>query len=404
LSGTGCRIKGTKTDQPAGKTKFSKLIKAKDFTHLNRFPGETGNLFDILLHKAMDIEKIQGFVFFAVLLSLSFTGYPVNQWNCLLILPFFIFDWLSIYLLPKYKRSFGPIKPQVIILAILRMIPVIFLHSDIWLPLEILGCIFQIYGFWIEPFNIKVSRQQIVTPKIPAGIRYKLIHLGDLHLEHLSIREEKLTKFIQQISADAILFSGDYLGLSSIRNPQAWDELKQVLMNWKAPLGVFGVTGSPAVDLAENFPKILDGTSLRLLNEDIVILEKDGAVLQLVGLSCSHRPNLDIQRLNKILPGKYSGFRILLYHSPDIAPQINPGNIDLQLAGHTHGGQVCLPFIGPLFTGSLYGLKFKSGIYRFKNMVLYITRGIGLEGLSAPRVRFLCPPEITVWDIIGSGN
>ena len=94
----------------------------------------------------------------------------------------------------------------------------------------------------------------------------------------------------------------------------------------------------------------------------------------------------------------------MLHHSPDIAPHISDDSIDLQLAGHTHGGQVCLPFFGPLFTGSLYGLKFKSGKYVMNNLVLYITRGLGMEGLSAPRVRFLCPPEIVVWEITGKGT
>ena len=97
-------------------------------------------------------------------------------------------------------------------------------------------------------------------------------------------------------------------------------------------------------------------------------------------------------------------FTILLYHSPDLAPQAAGLDIDLQLSGHTHGGQVRLPGLGAIVTGSLYGRRFQSGKYSLGNMTLYITRGIGLEGAGAPRVRFLCPPEITVWEISGSDS
>jgi len=379
------------------------LIKAKDFSKLGRFPGETGNIFDIVLHKAMHLEKLPDVLFLAGLAGIAFAGFPANGWQSLVVIIFFLLDWISIALLPKYRRSFGPIKPPVLILAVLRILPVIISPPIVWVPLEILGCFLQIYAFWIEPFQIKVSRQAILTAKLPAGIRFKLLHLGDLHLERLSIREEKLIQRIKEVDVDAILFSGDYLCLSSIRDKQSWAELKQVLSQWNAPLGVFGVTGSPAVDLPENFPVILEGTPVKLLIDEIVHLQKDEAAIQVIGLNCTHKPHLDAPRLNNLLEDVNDGFRILLHHSPDIAPHLTRGSVDLQLAGHTHGGQVCLPFFGPLFTGSLYGLKFKSGRYQLADMVLYITRGLGMEGLSAPRVRFLCPPEIVVWDIIGKG-
>ena len=74
-------------------------------------------------------------------------------------------------------------------------------------------------------------------------------------------------------------------------------------------------------------------------------------------------------------------------------------HIDLMLSGHTHGGQVRLPFFGAIFTGSLYGRKLQSGLYRLYQTSLYISRGIGLEGMGAPRVRFLCKPEVVEWVI-----
>jgi predicted MPP superfamily phosphohydrolase len=91
----------------------------------------------------------------------------------------------------------------------------------------------------------------------------------------------------------------------------------------------------------------------------------------------------------------------LLYHTPDLAPEAAEAGIDLQLSGHTHGGQVRLPFFGALFAGSLYGKRYEVGRLSEGALTLYVTRGIGMEGKGAPRVRFLSPPEITLWELSG---
>lgn len=94
--------------------------------------------------------------------------------------------------------------------------------------------------------------------------------------------------------------------------------------------------------------------------------------------------------------------KILLYHSPDLAPEAAELGIDLQLSGHTHGGQVRLPFYGAVITGSLYGKALEVGRRQIGSLTLYVTRGLGMEGAGAPRVRFLCPPEIILWEMDGS--
>ena len=78
-------------------------------------------------------------------------------------------------------------------------------------------------------------------------------------------------------------------------------------------------------------------------------------------------------------------------------------NIDLYLAGHTHGGQVALPFYGALVTLAATGKKYESGLHQLGNTYIYTNRGIGMEGGRAPRVRFCARPEVTVFDIVGMG-
>ena len=73
--------------------------------------------------------------------------------------------------------------------------------------------------------------------------------------------------------------------------------------------------------------------------------------------------------------------------------------VDLYLAGHTHGGQLRLPLFGALVTSSDFWKRYEAGRYREGQTTLYVSRGLGMEGLGAPRARFLAPPEIVVWDL-----
>ena len=93
-------------------------------------------------------------------------------------------------------------------------------------------------------------------------------------------------------------------------------------------------------------------------------------------------------------------FSVLLYHKPDLAYAARDRQINLYLAGHTHGGQVRMPFYGAIFTNSRYGKNFEMGLYHLGQTDLYVSRGIGFVGGIGPRARFLCPPEVVVIDLI----
>jgi predicted MPP superfamily phosphohydrolase len=227
-------------------------------------------------------------------------------------------------------------------------------------------------------------------------------------MERITERDRKMVALTRELAPDVILFSGDFLNLSCLRDPKAWAAARTILCELSAPLGVFAVTGSPAVDLDDVVPQLLDGlTNLRWLRDEKINLRYQGQPIDLVGLSCTHKPFVDGPRLLTLLgQAQAQGlppqtFTILLYHSPDLAPEAAEAGIDLQLSGHTHGGQVRLPLFGAFFAGSLYGKRFESGRRQVGPTTLYVTRGLGLEGKGAPRVRFLCPPEIILWEIGG---
>jgi len=378
------------------------VIEERDFSNLSRFPGETGNLFDIILHRLEAIDRIPWPVFALILAALAGIVSWFEPVHWAILGSFYLLDWLMLVMLPRAGVSFGPPKPPALFLAILRSV-FFFLPLPFFVIAQVIGTLLVIDSFWIEPRRLTITHQKLETNKIQPGHSIRVLHIGDIHVERKSAREKKLNEAVRGLSPDVILFSGDILNLSYLHDPISWQDARSVISEWQAPLGVYMVTGSPAVDLPEIMPDLVKDLSIRWLRDEKISIDCNGATIELVGVTCTHRPHLDGEKLALLVPASPDRFTILLYHSPDLAPVAARLGIDLQLSGHTHGGQFRLPFLGALFTGSLYGRALQAGRIKIKDLTLYITRGIGLEGAAAPRLRFLCPPEIILWEIT-AGN
>jgi hypothetical protein len=140
------------------------------------------------------------------------------------------------------------------------------------------------------------------------------------------------------------------------------------------------------------------------LDDEIVPIAWHGSEIQLLGIRCTRNVERDTRALKRLLSVRSkSATTILLYHTPDLMPKITGLGlgIDLYLAGHTHGGQLRLPLYGALFTSSRWGKRYEMGRYEAQGTTLYVSRGLGLEGLGAPRARFLAPPELVQWTLHG---
>ncbi|HSM25741.1 MAG TPA: metallophosphoesterase [Anaerolineaceae bacterium] len=376
-----------------GNIKYLNPEDKKQFESYSSFPGEEGNPFDKILRALDKINRIPSFlfVFFLFFLDGILTIFNINNW--IILFAFSMSDTLVISLAPALKISFGSYKSQVLILTILRSV-------FIWLPypynllLQIIGVLLVIYGFLIEPSEIKISIMRHKFGNSNEIVHF--IHLADIHLEQLSLRELKILKIIKQKKPDFVLFTGDFLNLSNNRDSKSIKEIITFLNQINSISPIYYVTGSPAVDLEESVHEISNNITAIHLKNDNHLIRVGNVAINLIGITCSHRPHLDVIFLPQLIDPKKINF--LLYHSPDIIYEIKETDkLKLILSGHTHGGQVCLPIIGALFTGSLYGRTLQSGLYKIHDTMLYISRGIGLEGLGAPRVRFLCPPEIIEW-------
>ena len=322
-------------------------------------------------------------------------------------------DLLVITAAPKLRVSFGPPQIQFFPLQLPRLI-VLILAAPLALVLpanaalgiavmvNIAASLALVWGALEEPLRITRTTVALTSPKLPPGQTLRILHLSDLHLERWGEREERMVGLIQEAEADMILLTGDYVNTSYRSDKETMTEVRRFLRKLKAPHGVYGVLGTPFVDY--HVPPQFINTKTTLLRDQVASVRLDRRhSLALIGVECHHDVARDAVSLAETAAkASPDAFRILLYHSPELMDHAPAQGIDLYLCGHSHGGQVRLPLYGAVLTASALGKRYEMGRYDVDGTTLYVSRGIGLEGLAAPRVRFLSPPEITVFEVSGN--
>ena len=255
--------------------------------------------------------------------------------------------------------------------------------------LAVIGITCFLYGYFVEPRLIEVTKLQVRTSKLSQE-SFRIVQISDLHCDRKPLSENSMVEIINGLEPDIIVFTGD-----AVNVPSALPLFKETMNNLKASLGKLAIYGNwetlhwPGLDYYSN-------TDIKLLDAETMELSKNNETISVTGLNCS-KPMLADSICRKL---SSDHFNVFLYHYSDLVEDIDKYNIDLYLCGHTHGGQVALPFYGALITLSKFGKKYESGMYSVRDTILYVNRGIGMDSFPAPRVRFLARPEITVFDII----
>jgi predicted MPP superfamily phosphohydrolase len=319
------------------------------------------------------------------------------------------FEWWLLRTLRTSGRSYGPEKPVILALGAVQALLLVALGlitAPVWLAIIALVAITTLvyYSTWIEPFQLGVTHQTYITDKLrPDGPPIRLLQIGDMHIERITPRERDLNRRIAELQPDIIIYTGDFVNLSNTDDPESEKHIREIIGEWRAPLGVYVVSGTPLVEPIARVEAFTDGLdNLKLLKNQWISIDTPAGPLHILGLIVTHDMARDRALLKKMmLSAPKTGLRLLDFHPPDIAPEANEAGIDLYLCGHTHGGQIRLPLIGALFSSSHLGNQFIMGRYELGTTTLYTARGVGLEGLGAPRARFLCPPEIVLWEIRG---
>ena len=259
-----------------------------------------------------------------------------------------------------------------------------------FLVLGALGALCVLYGRLVEPFWPEVVTVRLESPKLkPGSGPLRLVLLSDLHCDPSPRLEKRLPQIVAWLKPHAIVFAGD-----ALNSPEGAAIFKELMKKLSALAPTYAVWGNcdayyrPDIDMYE-------GTGVKLLGERPVKIETGNGRIWLVGVNFGKEQFLE----KNIRQAPADELLALVYHLPDLIPEGIQLGADLYLAGHTHGGQVALPFYGALVTLSRFGKRWEAGLYKEGSTWIYVNRGIGMEGGSAPRVRFWARPEVTLIEL-----
>ncbi len=338
--------------------------------------------------------------------------FPALIPNLLVLIVFVGLDVFWLFSLSGWRISFGPRALPVTMFAVLRgalFVIWIVLQARVirnapvqlsfytFLGTNLLLLGLGIYGFCIEPFQLTQTRIEVSVPGLSRPLR--MVQLSDLHIEYTTRREEEVLALLEELKPDLIVMTGDYTSEAYTNDWQTYDDLRKFVSRLHAPYGVYAVNGNAESEYVMGL--LFENMNVRLLeNQAVRIPGLENEPILLLGLSYIDTLRDEQDLLLLASKAKADDFTILLYHKPDLAYAARDLGVDLYLCGHTHGGQVRLPFIGAIYANSRYGKTFEMGRYTLDQMTLFVSRGLGFTGGSAPRVRFLAPPEVVVIDLV----
>ena len=255
-----------------------------------------------------------------------------------------------------------------------------------------------VYVRKVEPEDVEVVPVSLVLPRLDAAFEgYRIAQISDIHADGWMTpgRVLSLVNLVNAEAPDLVAITGDFATYSRFRSLiRHASRLVAPLRRLQATDGVVAVLGNHDHKTdARTVRRVLAASGVNELHNAVLTLRRGGESLYLCGVDDlkegAPRLDLALERLSE------EGAAVLLPHEPDFADEsAATGRFDLQLSGHSHGGQVGVPLLRYPFLPKL-SRKYPTGLYRVGDMFLYTNRGLGAH----PRFRFNCRPEITVFTL-----
>ena len=253
-----------------------------------------------------------------------------------------------------------------------------------------------LYAREVEIRRVEIKAVALTLPQLaPEFDGYRLVQIGDIHLDDWT-KPERLTEIVAKVNAqrpDLIAITGDFASYSAKELDTR--SLTDALRKLRARDGVVAILGNhdylTGVELVR---RCIREAGITELVNSVLTLRRGDASLHVAGIDdvMEGRSRLDLVLHD--LPD--SGAAILLAHEPDFADvSAATGRFDLQLSGHSHGGQVAVPFLRRLVLPP-FSQRYTRGLYDVRGMIQYTNRGLGFVHA---RLRILCRPEITVFTL-----
>jgi predicted MPP superfamily phosphohydrolase len=257
------------------------------------------------------------------------------------------------------------------------------------------------YASLVEPFRLVITEWTVSNKNWKYQKPLKIVLLADTHSIYPWMTKNHLDKIIQKtndLKPDIVLLLGDYVATHPFGIQLSPDEGVGPYKNIQSKCGVFAILGNHDLHGSEGWPEALEKTGIAILRNDVQKIECANQSFWVAGLDewWYGKPDI-LKTIKKVTDNNPI---ILMTHNPDAFPEI-PEGVTLTVAGHTHGGQIRLPFYGaiPFVVPSDYGTRYVYGHVREQGRDLVVSGGLGMTGLP---LRFLMPPEITVVNLINS--
>lgn len=263
-------------------------------------------------------------------------------------------------------------------------------------PLSMAAAGAAVYATQIEPHDIETRPITLMLPRLdPAFAGFRIVQISDLHVNGW-LTPDRLVEVagrVNDLAPDVVAITGDF-----VSNRMAYDRagLVAALAAFDAPtLAVLGNHDHRQPGGPDSVRAMLADAGVKVLDNAVHTFQRGAARLHIAGVDDLRFRQSRLDLVLDQLPDDEAA--ILLAHEPDFADiSAATGRFDLQLSGHTHGGQVRVPGFGPLLLPR-YGMRYPAGLYRANGMYVYTNRGLGMGHI---RVRFNCRPEITVFTLL----
>jgi predicted MPP superfamily phosphohydrolase len=253
----------------------------------------------------------------------------------------------------------------------------------------------------IAPNLPRIVRKEIALRRWPERLEgFTIALLSDFHYDpYFSVHPLRSSiGMVNGLHPDLIVLTGDFVSdpysgnkADKAKAAYAAEPCAHLLRQMQAPYGLWAVLGNhDAVTDPNRVTDSLSAQGIQVLGNHSVPIEGSGARFWLAGVDDVMEKRSDLDATLHRVPANESV--ILLAHEPDFADYVARFSVDLQLSGHSHGGQVRIPFVRPLWLPPL-AKKYIWGLYKIGGLTLYTNPGLGTVGVP---VRMNCPPEITL--------
>ena len=249
-----------------------------------------------------------------------------------------------------------------------------------------------IYSHYIEPYNLIIKEYKIENKQIPKSFDgIKIVHFSDIHYGTIVNNDylEKIVKLINKQKPDIVVFTGDFLDERTKLSKKEIGHIKKILSKIDTKLGNYAINGNHDIKDIKIFNEILKDNFKVLDNEEKIIYYDSEIPISIVGLSDSRKTKQDISILEK----NSNNFKIVLTHEPDDFDYIKKYNFNVMFSGHSHNGQIRLPFIGAIYTPKGANTYYDE-YYKIDNKEIFISNGIGTSLID---LRFNSKPSINLY-------